>query len=158
MDESTNFDIVPLIGANPLAFGMPVWEVDRILGPADSVSTNHSGQRVEHRSFMSVGYSAGEPHLLEHIGFGRQMIGVKLSGVSLFKVAEEEALRMLGMLDGRAYGYMGVVAFLRLGIALTGFHDKDSSQKAITLFPEGAWDKRRSRLTPFAIPQIPPPP
>jgi hypothetical protein len=104
---------------------------------------------------MTLGYSASEPRILEHIGFGRQMTGVSLGGLYLFQTPEEDVLRALGKLDDQPYVYMGFVAFLRIGVALTGFHDRDTSQKAVSLFQEGAWEKRRARLTPFVIPHTP---
>jgi hypothetical protein len=38
------------------------------------------------------------------------------------------------------YEDVGYIIFYKLGIAVTGFHDNDESQKAITIFEEGYWD------------------
>jgi hypothetical protein len=46
---------------------------------------------------------------------------------------------------------LGYLVSLRLGIALTGFHDRDESQKAIHAFREGDWDMFRERMRPYAL-------
>lgn len=154
MNEQTSFEISPLQGAGGLRFGMSPPQVAQLLGPADKISKNHLGQRVEFRSFMNVAYSVADPLRLEHFGFGRQMEGLTMGGVALFQVPELQALRALNRLDDQPRLYLGFVVFLKLGMALTGFHDNDLAQKAITLFPEGTWDKRVERMLPFSLPRL----
>ncbi|WP_137173105.1 hypothetical protein [Massilia sp. HP4] len=42
-------------------------------------------------------------------------------------------------------------ARIQLGITLTGFHDNDIDQKAITVFERGRWSDLISELKPFAV-------
>lgn len=45
----------------------------------------------------------------------------------------------------------GFVISLRLGVALSGFHDGDESQKAIHFFRRGDWDMFLPKMRPFHI-------
>jgi len=126
-------------------------EVEQILGAPDQVSTNHLKQRVEFRSFMNLAYTAGQQEKLCHIGFGRQMEDITLNGINFFKNQPIEVLKKLVSIDGTPLLYMGFIVFLDLGIALTGFHDNDASQKAVTVFEKGSWDKRIGKMKEFQL-------
>lgn len=151
MDTTTKFEIIPLTGASGLSFGITPTEVEQNLGTPDQVSTNHLKQRVEFRSFMNVAYTADQQEKLCHIGFGRQMEDVTLNDINFFKDEPIEVLKKLMSIDGTPLLYMGFVVFLDLGITLTGFHDDNVSQKAITVFEKGAWDKRIGKMKPFTL-------
>lgn len=47
----------------------------------------------------------------------------------------------------------GFIVFQRLGIAVTGIHDDDDSQLAITVFSKGGFDDLLTDSTPFDMPQ-----
>ncbi|WBS04787.1 hypothetical protein OU994_11160 [Pseudoduganella sp. SL102] len=149
MKHNEPFEIVPYIGAGRVRFRMSPQEVEKIYGVADSVTLNHLKQRVEFRSNMKVGYAADLSEGLTHIGFGRQMEGVEFRGLKIFLDDSEVVLDKLIQEDGDPYIYLGFVVLLKIGITMTGFHDDDISQKALTLFPQGSWDKRRAKLKPF---------
>ena len=150
MDEKEPFELLPYAGAGKIRFGMTPQEVETIYGVADSTSVNHLKQRVEFRSFMNVAYSSGTGAGVSHIGFGRQMEGVRFNNVNLFLDDEDLALNKMIGEDGNPFIYLGFIVLLKLGITLTGFHDKDIAQKAVALFPPGAWDKRIAKLKPFS--------
>ncbi len=149
MDVTSDFELFPYVGAGPLTFGMSPGQVAHALGAPDSAGVNHLGQRVEHRSFMTVGYTASVDGELNHIGFGGQMTGVRHSDLKVFDSQHGQVLRALCVEDGNPYVYLGFIVLLNLGFALTGFHDNDEDQLAITLFPKGAWDGRLHKLKPF---------
>jgi len=44
---------------------------------------------------------------------------------------------------------VGYVVLLQLGLAMTGFHDGDLSQKAVTAFARGSWDTLRPKMKPY---------
>lgn len=148
MNNSEKFQIAPLAGTDQVAFGMSPQEVENALGTPDQISKNHLGSRVEFRAAMNVGYSLATPRV-DHIGFGRQMTQLYLGELNFFFTPPEQVLRTLMVADSQPLTYLGFVVFLKLGIALTGFHDGDESQKAVTLFPKGAWDKRVQKMQPF---------
>lgn len=151
MNDKTDIEIRPLVGANALSFGMSAAEVEQLAGPPDSSSINHLGQLVEFRSFMNIGYSQDASRRLVHFGFGRQMEGVRLGTNHLFIMDPFDALRGLRDMGAHPLAYLGFIVFPELGLALTGFHDGDVSQKAISLFEYGAWDSRIPKMTPFRI-------
>jgi hypothetical protein len=127
-------------------------DVVNILGSADSVSKNHLGQRVEFRSFMNIGFSSGCYQKLNHIGFGRQMEDVHFNGIYFFKNPPINVIYKLMVHDNNPLIYLGFVVFLKLGISMTGFHDDDISQKSVSIFEYGAWDKRISKMESFTFP------
>ena len=45
---------------------------------------------------------------------------------------------------------MGIVVFLTLGVAITGFVGTDASDDAVTVFAEGRWDGLRDQLKPLS--------
>lgn len=150
MDENSTIDLMPYQGAGPLRFGMTRGEVTQVVGIPDSLSRNFKGDLVEFRSFMNLGYSR-EADTLNHIGFGRQMQGVQYEGILLFAQDAIQVLRELVMLDGAPQSYLGFIVLLNLGMTLTGFHDNEASQRAIALFPRGAWDGRLDKLRAFSL-------
>lgn len=151
MHMDTDFELLPYVGAGPITFGMSPSQVESALGIPEEVGINHLGQRVEHRSFMNVGYEAGDDGRLTHIGFGRQMSRVRYGNVMLFSEPVSRVLQSVCSEDGAPYVYLGFVVLLKLGFTLTGFHDNDRSQLAVALFPKGGWDSRLHRLKPFRL-------
>lgn len=149
MDVNTEFELFPYVGAGPLTFGMSPAQVEGSLGAPESAGLNHLGQRVEHRSLMTLGYSAGDDGELNHIGFGRQMTNVRYGNLKIFGGQNGQVLQALCAEDGHPYVYLGFIVLLNLGFALTGFHDNDEDQLAVTLFPKGAWDNRLHKMKPF---------
>lgn len=151
VDTFKKFLLDPFVGTDILKFGMSLEEVEQLLGPADHVSKNHLGQRVEFRAYMKVGYSKSDD-LVSYIGFGRQMEEIYFGDLNLFRTDPIGVLRILGSLDPDPKHYLGLVVFLGLGITLTGFQDQDESQKAVALFEAGYWDTRLGKMTPFDLP------
>ncbi len=58
-------------------------------------------------------------------------------------------LRRLFEKDGSPMNAYGFIVFNRLGIAVTGIHDDDESQLAITAFSEGDFDLLLKESVPF---------
>lgn len=142
-------EIHPLQGAGALRFGMGAGEVAALMGEAEQVSANHLGQRVEFRGPVTLGYADAAGTSLNHIGFGAKAAGVRLGDIHVFEQDDRAVVRALLRLDATAGTYLGFLVFPQLGIALTGLHDNDAGQRALTLFPRGAWDKRIAKLVPM---------
>jgi hypothetical protein len=149
VNEKSNFELNPYKGAGLIEFGMDASQVEALLGSADKTSVNHLKQRVDFRAFMNIGYSADEPQVVVHLGFGRQMEGVAYKGVLLFGDVKNLGFQMLLEDDGNPFTYLGFIVLLNLGITLTGFHDNDVSQQAVAMFQYGAWDARKSKLKQY---------
>ena len=53
--------------------------------------------------------------------------------------------------DSCPYEYVGFVVLLDVGITLTGFHDGDVSQRAVTAFRQGRWDHLKNKFKRLRI-------
>lgn len=60
-------------------------------------------------------------------------------------------LRMLCASDGNPLESYGFLIFPTLGIAVTGIHDSDRSQLAVTVFSKGDFDEWIDAATPFDV-------
>ncbi|MDQ1924645.1 hypothetical protein [Massilia pseudoviolaceinigra] len=150
MTENDIFDLTSYSGVNNARFGMTPKEIEAIFGLPDIVDMDYFQQREEFRLFMNVAYSA-EPERAIHFGFGRQMKGTKYNEISLFTEDPNIVLRKLIAADGNPQLLLGFVIFLNLGLTLTGFHDNDESQKAVTLFERGFHDESLQEMKPFRL-------
>jgi hypothetical protein len=74
---------------------------------------------------------------------------VNLKGIDVFK--DTDAFAKLIKEGRKPFEYMGFVILLDLGVTLTGFHDNDESQKALTAFARGRWDHLRDKFGEFHI-------
>jgi hypothetical protein len=154
VDNKTIFEIKPFLSAGLVFFDMSPERVAAAIGPADDANTNHLNQLVEYRAFMNVGYTSTLPNLVNHMGFGRQMLGLRMEGIEFFQDNPLYVLRELMQKDKECYLYLGFVVFLNLGITLTGFHDNDLSQKAVALFKQGSWDMRIPKMQRFDLTMV----
>jgi hypothetical protein len=148
MNINTEFELFPYIGAGSLKFGMSPGQVENLLGAADIVSASHLNQRVEHRAFITLGYSKDKDTKLDHIGFGRQMISVRYGDLKIFHEPydphhQHHVLRMLCAEDGAAHIFLGSIILFNFGFYLTGFQDEEEDDLAFTMFPKGAKDYLR---------------
>jgi hypothetical protein len=136
-----DFNLVPYVGADPITFEMSPPAVENIIGPPISVGTNDYGEREEWRDSLIVRYSNRDSRVVE-ITF-RPNARLLYKGVDLFQ--KEAVISFLSQYD-RPFEIVGFVVFLDLGILMTGFHDNDESQKAITVFRKGRMDQFRGQL------------
>ena len=51
--------------------------------------------------------------------------------------------------DPNPFEWVGFVIFLAIGVAVTGYHDGDRPQRAVTAFAPGRWDAYRGQFTPM---------
>jgi hypothetical protein len=141
------FQIQPYIGAGPVAFGMTVEDVKRTLGPPERITSNwrkdvmydypaHDLVVGFHRAALTV----------DHLGFGPRA-NVQYKDMRLF--SDPAAFEWLLKEDGLPLERVGFVFLLRLGIALTGFHQWDESGKTISVFHQGYHDALRPRMKNF---------
>jgi hypothetical protein len=68
-------------------------------------------------------------------------------GADLLKEADPIGV-LLGT-DPDPFEWVGFVVFLAVGVALTGYHDGDHAQRAITAFAPGRWDGYRDHFSPM---------
>ena len=138
-------EIVPYECVGPVKFGMTIGEVAAVLGEPEQVSTNCLKERDEHRGEMGIRFSAEEGKVVE-VGLSRR-VEVTLMGIDVFN--DPNAFDRLVAVDGKPFESVGFVVLMKLGITLTGLHDQDESQKAVTAFSRGRWDDE-GELRPFS--------
>ncbi len=141
------FTLMPYVGASPIFFGMSIDDVAHVLGKPDRVHTNYLGERDENRGLIGVRYSATDEKVVE-LGF---VPGTKLlfDSSNLFEC--ENLMNILMSHDSHPYELLGFIIFMDLGIAVGGYHDNDDSQKAITVFCKGRWDRYREEFNDFTL-------
>ena len=139
-------EIVPYECVGPVKFGMTIGEVAAVLGEPERVSTNRSKERDECRGELGICFSAEDSKVVEVSLSPR--VDVTLMGIDVFN--DPSAFDRLVAVDGKPLETLGFVILMKLGITLTGFHDQDESQKAVTAFARGRWDHVREELRPFS--------
>jgi hypothetical protein len=120
-------------------------ELRKLLGQPQRESRNQRREIDESWGCISVRYDAQKETAVE--------IGLMAPAQALYHGQDLLALRdPIGLLqadDATPMEYVGFLIFLRLGLTLTGFHDDDESQKALTLFQAGRWDHLIQKMKPF---------
>jgi hypothetical protein len=141
--HSHYFEIEPYIGAKPILFGMSEETVVATLGPPLRKSRNFRKELSLDYPLMNVGFD--NRGLVCHIGFlpDSEIFFGKLP------VFLPESFRELCQLDGSPKEVLGFIVLLSLGIAFTGFHDSDESQRSVTVFPVGHYDALRPKMVDF---------
>lgn len=149
------FELQSFVGALPLRFDMTSEEVHSILGPADSESKNFLGGLTLHYYRPGLDVTVGfDKHsgLATHFGFGRQSM-ILFRGMDVF--GDPLAWQSIVRLSSDCHEWVGFIVCCDLGIQLSGFHDDDTSQLAISVFPEGNYESHRPRFTPYRLPSNP---
>jgi len=143
------FEIESYVGARPLLFGMTEEQAESAVGRPLKTWVNNLGEKDSQYESFSIRYSPQSGTLVE-IGFSSDA-NVVIRGMELFR--QPELFPKLLQEDSCPYELLGFVILLDLGITLTGFHDNDPDQLAITAFTRGRWDhlKGKFRKIPRAV-------
>lgn len=141
----TEFKIVPYRSVGAIRFGFSLSEVNEETGAPISVTRNNEGELDYQYDEFSIRLSAKDEKVVE-VGLVPPAV-VRLDGIEIFR--SPSAFEQLIARDGAPYEFYGFIVLLNLGITLTGFHDDDESQIAVTAFERGRWDELRSELRPF---------
>jgi hypothetical protein len=138
------FQIEPYVGAGPVRFGMTMEDVRCALGPPERVTSNwRKDVMYEYPSHdLIVGFRRADL-TVDHLGFGARA-DVQYRGVRL--LSDPGAFAWLLHEDGGPLEHVGFVFLLRLGIALTGFHQRDEHGKTLSVFAEGYHDLLRPKM------------
>jgi hypothetical protein len=142
-------NIVPLVGLGSIQFGMSPADVAAVLGQPTSESRSDGDVELYYDNHMNCFFDQNSK--LFQIGATRRAKGLMLSSTDIFATESFLVLRTIERNFGNCYEMLGFIVFPEAGITLTGFHDGDESQKAMTLFPKGLWDKYRSEFTPISF-------
>jgi hypothetical protein len=155
------FDIVPFIGVGPLHFGMTPDETHTIMGtPSDTRILRYPDSAKKERretypSGMHLVFTAPatSARLVEFV-FWDQCRHLRYDEMELFRVTPRlDVVRRLAAKDPDVKVTFSILVFLKLGIALTGFHDGEESDLSVSVFESGRWDEHMSSMKPFLIPE-----
>jgi hypothetical protein len=138
------YDIRPGNGAGPVGFGMRPDQVASVLGPPDETGYNSQGEVQEYRGELAVRYD--DAFGVVELAFG-PALDVTLQGRQLF--ADGDPVSVLLAADPRPVECLGFLVFLSLGVTITGYHDGDVDQRALTVFRPGRWDALSEHFEPF---------
>jgi hypothetical protein len=137
--------IEPYEAVGYLKFGMNHDDIVASMGEPLRSTTSRGGNTILWYDDNKLNLILENDHLVE-VGFAPDM-PVSIRGIHPF--TDPDAFASLCKLDGSPCEVLGFIVFRRLGITLTGFHDKDESQKALTAFTSGRWDALESQMKPF---------
>lgn len=143
----------PYVGVGQVRLGMTPDEVAAVLGPPDdSELIADMGEIREQReqAALQAVYSAGDKRLVE-LGFSPPIARLEFDGVPLFAARSDDALGRVIQHDPSPLTIHGFVVFFGLGLTMTGFHDDDETQKAVTVFAKGRWDRVKPRMQKFVF-------
>lgn len=135
-------------GFDPLLLGMGRAELDKAMGePSKPDGAGLPGEEafVYEASFARVVLredSAVEVALWP-------IANATFRGRALF--GDAEVWREIVAADGDARLSFGFLVMRNLGLTLTGFHDDDRSQLAVTAFEPGRWDYPDGQMKPFRL-------
>lgn len=139
------FEITPYKSVGPIRFGMSADELVGAVGDPVKFTKNGLGELDYKYSGFRVALSSKDNTVVE-VGLVPET-EVVIDGVKIF--SSPDSFTKLVKKDGDPYEYVGFVILLNLGITMTGFHDKDESQKAVGVFAKGRWDGVRLQLKKF---------
>jgi hypothetical protein len=150
---AAEFDLKTYIGAGPLRFGMTRKQVEDVLGAPDKAKRTmfrSETQEFRRQSGLQTVYSASDETLVEISFYANQ--SVSFEGMDIFHTPGKNMIRRLAEADGKPLETVGILVFLNLGIAMTGFlQDEEPGQKSISVFAKGRWDSEVEDLKPFKM-------
>jgi hypothetical protein len=139
------FQIIPYHSVGPIRIGATSAELTNALGAPSDIEKNRRNELDYQYAGFGVRLSARDQTVVE-VGFTPQ-VDVRFHEINIFNSsgAFEELIKK----DGAPFEHVGFIILLNLGITLTGFHDNDASQKAVTVFAKGRWDGVRSKFKEY---------
>lgn len=139
-----SYEIIPYIGIDKVAFGFTPEGVSSFWGAPERTRPTKLSQLEEIRSNLYCRYSR---HLdvwaLVEVSFTPGVI-VSCMNIDIFR--DKRAFSKLLAMDNSPYEVYGTIVFLKLGIAVSGLHDENESQLALTAFAKGHWDQYKNRF------------
>ena len=141
----TGYTLLPYVGASPVLFGMDAAAIAALLGAPAVVHTNMLGERDESRGGVGIRYSVADSGVVE-VAF---VPGEVLFFEERNLLEHPDPVAVLSRSDPTPFEFLGFLVFFGLGVTVTGFHDDDPAQRAVTVFRRGRWDDYRPQMTPY---------
>ncbi len=141
--SSQNFELKPYSGAKPVDFGMDPEAVKTALGKKPERVENYDDSKTIKNEYYAGGVRVhyDRDAAVDEISFvPRDNLPLLFEGIDLFDSQQtKNPLTILLREDDKPLDDYGFIVFEKLGIAVTGYHDNDKSQRAITIFRKGRW-------------------
>jgi hypothetical protein len=150
-DSPITFQIESFIGALPLRFGKSQDEVVNAIGAPRTNSTNYLGGATFNYYSPGLDLNVGfdkDTGFATHFGFGR-LSSVRFGQLDVF--GDPTCWKSIVGMSSDCHEWVGFIICCDLGIQLSGFHDDDESQLAISMFPEGDYERHRAKFKPFSL-------
>jgi hypothetical protein len=130
---------------NGVPFGAGKTEVISVFGKPANQTKNREREEEFHFTDFILRFDASTNRLRE----ASLLPGCKGTINGSPVLWDRRFLSWLAAEDEDLQEVLGFVLSLKLGLALSGFHDDDDSQKAIHAFRFGDWDMFKNRMRPF---------
>jgi hypothetical protein len=130
---------------NGVPFGCREAAIVAAFGEPNARRVNHEGETELHYPTHIARLEAGSGLFREFTllpGCQARVNGIEVAWQPSFLAVVQD-------LDPQLVEALGFILSLKLGLAFSGFHDDDASQRAIHAFREGDWDIFRERMKPF---------
>jgi hypothetical protein len=139
-------EIIPYSKFGPLSFGITTkGECELLFGEPLKKRTNRKGiQELEYEQFI-VRFDPTTLTLRECTLLPRA--GATVNGILI--TWDKNFLRLACEQDQDPRDVYGFIVLTRLGIAITGVHEDDESQLAVTVFSKGDFDDLLPESTPY---------
>ncbi|POO49833.1 hypothetical protein CTT39_23620 [Agrobacterium rosae] len=147
-----NWTISPYIGVNEFKFGISPQEVVEVIGVSPRIKKNPSGGKRYTFGIDKPFFKFSPTDELEEISFPADLEGqLLIERFDLYSNEEFAVLQQVFMLSGRedTFQVAGFIVFLSLGVAFSGFHDGDKSQKTVVCFRRNLWDRFIPEMLPI---------
>lgn len=139
--------IVTYKSVDLISFGMSENEVVNQLGNPLNIRTNNENELEYHYDRFIIRYDT-DNKLVRECTLLPQVFGMFQINDVLLDL-QKDFFKSICELDGEPYEFYGYIVLFNLGISLTGFHDCDESQKAISVFRQGDWDRFKGDMIVF---------
>ncbi len=144
---SEMIDIGSYQGVNDVHFGSTQDAVRCSFGPPERMRVNSAGEAVFYFGNFALRFDSATEEFREcsiFPGCRARVNGVDVEWSNGF-------LRWLVSQDDDLKEVCGFIVSVKLGLAVTGFHDGDESQRAIHAFRRGDWDDFSEDMISFKL-------
>ena len=138
-------NIEPRVGVGEVRFGMTLEEVLAVLGEPEWSGYDSEGDAERRWPNLTVRWGR-ETETVAEIAVPVEN-RVTIAGHLL--PLDSDPLTVLCELDPEPVRCLGFLIFREIGVAISGFHDGDEDQRALTVFAPGRWDDMSSHFEPF---------
>ncbi len=139
-----SLEIYPAQGLGNLKFGMTISESQIALGQELDRTVRDDVTELYFENYLNLAFRNDG---LYRIGATRYSKGITYKGIDIFAAEPSSVLKAMEAESGEAFEMYGFIVFLKLGLSLTGFHDDDAENKAVTISVLEEWQSLRDELT-----------